>query len=51
MVTVPGCDGVAAFDPAVHEAERLTPQTRRPAVARLARGRECHGTPGACAQP
>ena len=43
--------GVAAFGPALHEAARLTPQTRRQAVTRLARGRECHDTPGACGQP
>jgi hypothetical protein len=38
--------GVAAFDPAVRKAERLTPQSRRLAVARPARGRKRHGTPG-----
>lgn len=37
--------GVTAFEPAVHEAAPLTPKTRRQAVARLPRGRECHGTP------
>lgn len=40
--------GVAAFDPAVHEAAPLTPKTRRPAVARLPRGREGHDTSGVC---
>jgi hypothetical protein len=44
------CVGVAVFDPAVCEAERLTPQPCRPAVARLARGRECHDASGGCAQ-
>jgi hypothetical protein len=45
------CVGVAAFHPAVHEAERLAPQPCCPAVARLARGRECHDTLAIWAQP
>jgi hypothetical protein len=45
------CVGVAAFHPAVHEAERLTPQPCCPAVARLARRRECHDTLAVCVQP
>ena len=42
--------GVAAFGPAVYEAERLTSQPGHPAVAWLARERECHDTPGGWAQ-
>src|SRR5690242_16151958 len=34
--------GVAALDAAVHDADRLTPQERLTAVARLT-GRGCHG--------
>jgi hypothetical protein len=45
------CVGVAALDLAVREAERLAPQPRRAAVARLARRREGHDAPGVAAQP
>jgi hypothetical protein len=47
MVAAAGADeleqaGVAAFDTAVHDAGRLAPQERRPAVAGLTGGRERH---------
>ena len=42
--------GVAAFEAAVRDACRLAPQERRPAVAGLAGGWECHGV-GPHAQP
>jgi hypothetical protein len=55
MVAAAGADkfeqaGVAAFEAAVRDVGRLAPQERRPAVAGLAGGRECHGA-GLHAQP
>jgi hypothetical protein len=55
MVATAGADeleqaGVAAFEAAVRDADRLAPQERRPAVAGLAGRRECHGA-GPRAQP
>jgi hypothetical protein len=43
--------GVAAFHPAVHDAGRLAPQVRGPAVAGLASKREPHASLGVKAQP
>jgi len=42
---------VAIFHPAVHDAGRLAPEARCPAVAGLASRRERHGSLGAKAQP
>jgi hypothetical protein len=43
--------GVAAFHPAVHDAGRLAPQVRGPAVAELAGTRERSASVGGKAQP
>jgi hypothetical protein len=43
--------GVAAFHPAVHDADRLTPQARRPAVAGLTSQGQRHGILVGSAQP
>jgi hypothetical protein len=43
--------GVAAFHPAVHDAGRLAPEARCPAVAGLASNRERHASLGVKAQP
>jgi hypothetical protein len=43
--------GVAAFHPAIHDADWLTPQGCCPAVAGLARQRECHRAFSGDAQP
>jgi hypothetical protein len=42
--------GVAAFHPAIYDADRLAPQARRPAMAELTRTRERPDAPGG-AQP
>jgi len=34
--------GVAAFETAIHDADRLAPNERRPAMARLTGKRDCH---------
>ena len=56
MVTTARADeleliGIAAFHPAVHDGDRLTPQARRPSMARLASSRKCHATPDVNSQP
>src|SRR5580658_758807 len=56
MVAAAGADeleqrGIAAFETALHDASRLAPQERRPAVAGLACRRECHGAAGPYLQP
>jgi hypothetical protein len=43
--------GVDAFHPAVHDAGRLAPEARCPAVARLTSKRERHASLGVKAQP
>jgi hypothetical protein len=43
--------GVAAFETAVHDADRLAPQDRPSAVAGLTGGRGCHGGLGHDVQP
>jgi hypothetical protein len=55
MVAAAGADeleqaGVTAVETSVGDAGRLAPHERRPAVAGLTCGRECHGT-GRDAQP
>ena len=56
MVAAAGADefehaGVAAFEAAVHDADRLAPHERRPAVAGLTGKRECHVGVRLYAQP
>jgi hypothetical protein len=43
--------GVAAFEPAAHDADRLAPQGRRVAVAGLTGQRACIDAVGLGAQP
>ena len=43
--------GVAAFEPAIQDVDRLTPYVRRAAVAGLPGGRRHGGTAGRGAQP
>src|ERR1039458_7277368 len=45
------CAGVAAFHPAVHDADRLAPQACGPAMARLASKRQRHDALIVNAQP
>jgi hypothetical protein len=56
MIAATGADElervrVAAFYPAVHDADRLAPEASCPAMAGLASMRECHSAVGANAQP
>jgi hypothetical protein len=56
MIAAAGADefeqaGVAAFEAAVHDADRLAPHERRPAVAGLTGKRECHAVYKLDAQP
>jgi hypothetical protein len=43
--------GVAAFEAAIHDADRLAPDERRPAVAGLTGKRECQVSVRLYAQP
>jgi hypothetical protein len=56
MVAATGTDelkhaGGAAVEAAVHDADRLAPHERRPAMAGLTGKRECHGAVRFGAQP
>lgn len=56
MVAAAGADefehgGVAAFEAAIHDADRLAPHDRRPAVAGLTGKRECQVGVRLYAQP
>jgi hypothetical protein len=56
MVAAAGADefehaGVAAFEAAAHDADRLAPHERRPAVAGLTGKRECQVGVRLYAQP
>lgn len=56
MIPAAGADelkqaGIAAFETAVHDAGRLAPHKRRPAMARLTGQRECHAVFKLAAQP